>query len=85
MGLIRYREEEKETEQEVKRDLVEWDGKNEFILEERTYQQQFSDLYFLRLLKLKPSLEAIASEAWDKLEVCHNYIAPLDGTQNLPN
>jgi DNA polymerase delta subunit 2 len=32
---------------------------------EKHYQQQFGDMYFLRLAKLKPAVELIASEAWD--------------------
>jgi hypothetical protein len=58
-------------EREIKRPLVSWEeGKNDFIIEDRSYQQQFSDIYFIRLLKLKAQLEEIASEAWNKLEVC---------------
>ena len=30
----------------------------------RHYQQQYGDMYFLRLAKLKPAVEAIAKEAW---------------------
>lgn len=32
---------------------------------DRSYQQQFADLYFLRLTKIKPAVESIAAEAWD--------------------
>ncbi|KAK3377772.1 DNA polymerase alpha/epsilon subunit B-domain-containing protein [Podospora didyma] len=36
-----------------------------FALEkDRQYQQQFADIYFLRLTKIKPALEQIASKAW---------------------
>ena len=31
---------------------------------EKSYQQQFADMYFLRLTKLKPTVEQRASEAW---------------------
>ncbi|KAI0019580.1 DNA polymerase alpha/epsilon subunit B-domain-containing protein [Xylariomycetidae sp. FL0641] len=31
---------------------------------EKSYQQQFADMYFLRLTKLKPAVEEIASAAW---------------------
>ena len=31
---------------------------------EKPYQQQFADMYFLRLTKIKPVVERIASEAW---------------------
>lgn len=43
-----------------------------FIVKERTYQQQFSDMYFLRLAKLKPAVEEAAMEAWDDTEVRTN-------------
>ncbi|KAJ4302189.1 DNA polymerase delta small subunit Cdc1 [Collariella sp. IMI 366227] len=32
---------------------------------DRQYQQQFADLYFLRLTKIKPAVEAVASAAWE--------------------
>lgn len=32
---------------------------------EKHYQQQYADLYFLRLTLLKPVVEKIAAEAWD--------------------
>ncbi|KAL2025063.1 hypothetical protein VTK56DRAFT_65 [Thermocarpiscus australiensis] len=31
---------------------------------DRQYQQQFADIYFLRLTKIKPAVEAVASTAW---------------------
>lgn len=31
----------------------------------RTYQQQYGDMYFLRLAKIKPAVEQVAAEAWD--------------------
>lgn len=41
------------------------------------YKQQYGDLYFLRLAKLKPSVEAIASEAWADFEVGTNSRASM--------
>ncbi|KAI1765959.1 DNA polymerase alpha/epsilon subunit B-domain-containing protein [Hypoxylon sp. FL1150] len=32
---------------------------------DRSYQQQFADMYFLRLTKIKPAVEQLASDAWD--------------------
>ena len=32
---------------------------------DRQYQQQFADIYFLRLAKIKPAVEAVASAAWE--------------------
>ena len=37
--------------------------------DQKHYQQQFGDMYFLRLAKLKPAVEAVAAEAWDGYEV----------------
>ncbi|KAL4913454.1 DNA polymerase alpha/epsilon subunit B-domain-containing protein [Aspergillus aurantiobrunneus] len=33
--------------------------------QERQYQQQYGDMYFLRLAKLKPAVERVAVEAWE--------------------
>lgn len=35
----------------------------------RHYQQQYGDMYFLRLAKLKPSVEQVANDAWEGLVV----------------
>lgn len=32
---------------------------------DRQYQQQFADIYFLRLTKIKPAVEEAATEAWE--------------------
>ncbi|KAL0943649.1 DNA polymerase alpha/epsilon subunit B [Colletotrichum truncatum] len=32
---------------------------------ERSYQQQFADVYFLRLTSIRPAVDAVAAEAWD--------------------
>lgn len=37
--------------------------------ETRQYQQQFADIYFLRLAKLKPVIEKIAQAEWDDFEI----------------
>lgn len=37
--------------------------------EEKHYQQQYGDMYFLRLAKLKPAVEEMATEAWSDIEV----------------
>jgi DNA polymerase delta subunit 2 len=37
--------------------------------EHKTYMQQFGDMYFLRLAKLKPVVEAIATDEWDNFEI----------------
>lgn len=34
--------------------------------DQKHYQQQYGDMYFLRLAKLKPAVEEIAAEAWSK-------------------
>jgi DNA polymerase delta subunit 2 len=35
----------------------------------RHYQQQYGDMYFLRLARLKPAVEKVAAEAWDGFSV----------------
>ncbi len=37
--------------------------------DQKHYQQQYGDMYFLRLAMLKPAVEEIAAEAWDGNEV----------------
>lgn len=37
--------------------------------QERQYQQQYGDMYFLRLAKLKPAVEQVAVEAWEGFSV----------------
>ncbi|OHF02769.1 DNA polymerase alpha/epsilon subunit B [Colletotrichum orchidophilum] len=32
---------------------------------ERSYQQQYADVYFLRLTSIRPAVDAVAAEAWD--------------------
>ncbi|KAJ2904029.1 hypothetical protein MKZ38_008961 [Zalerion maritima] len=34
------------------------------LSKERSYQQQYGDMYFLRLMRIKPAVELIAEEAW---------------------
>ncbi|KAJ0162828.1 DNA polymerase subunit delta-2, partial [Colletotrichum tanaceti] len=39
---------------------------NSFALpKERSYQQQYADIYFLRLTSIRPAVDAAAAEAWD--------------------
>lgn len=42
--------------------------------EERRYQHQFADMYFLRLAEIKPVVEQIAQEAWEDFEVWDFYV-----------
>lgn len=36
---------------------------------DQRYQQQYGDMYFLRLAKLKPAVERIATDAWEGYQV----------------
>ncbi|KAI1776358.1 DNA polymerase alpha/epsilon subunit B-domain-containing protein [Hypoxylon cercidicola] len=36
---------------------------------DRSYKQQYADMYFLRLTKIKPAVEQLASAAWDDTEI----------------
>ncbi|TGJ78122.1 hypothetical protein E0Z10_g10642 [Xylaria hypoxylon] len=52
-------------EDELERTASEYTPLHSFKLDkEKSYQQQFADMYFLRLTKIKPALEERASEAW---------------------
>ncbi|EKG14975.1 DNA polymerase delta subunit 2, putative [Macrophomina phaseolina MS6] len=55
--------------------------------EDRHYVQQYADMYFLRLVQLKPVVEKIAEEAWENFEVnsiCHGYasLPPVTSTDH---
>ena len=39
--------------------------------EQKHYQQQYGDMYFLRLAKLKPAVDEIAADAWGNAEVAN--------------
>lgn len=45
---------------------------------EKHYQQQYSDIYFLRLAKLKPTIERIAAEAWDGLQIAGEVVRRVE-------
>ena len=45
---------------------------------EKHYQQQFGDMYFLRLTKLKPVVEQIATEAWDGFQIAGEEVQRVE-------
>lgn len=45
---------------------------------EKHYQQQFGDMYFLRLTKLKPAVEQIAAEAWDGFQIAGEEVQRVE-------
>jgi DNA polymerase delta subunit 2 len=45
---------------------------------EKHYQQQYGDMYFLRLTKLKPAVEKIAEEAWDGFQIASETVRKVD-------
>lgn len=52
---------------------------NTFTLENsRSYKQQYADIYFLRLTKIKPAVEAIASETWDGTVIGGEAVKKVD-------
>ncbi|KAI1180866.1 DNA polymerase alpha/epsilon subunit B-domain-containing protein [Nemania sp. FL0916] len=52
-------------EDELERAVSEYKPLHSFKLnKEKSYQQQFADMYFLRLTKIKPAVEQRAAEAW---------------------
>ncbi|KAL8709645.1 MAG: hypothetical protein Q9225_007418 [Loekoesia sp. 1 TL-2023] len=44
----------------------------------KQYQQQYGDMYFLRLAKLKPAVEAIADEEWKDFEIAGETVRRVD-------
>ncbi len=47
------------------RSLTAYHPLSTFVLDkDRQYQQQFADMYFLRLAKIKPAVDNIAQESW---------------------
>ncbi|CAG8090415.1 unnamed protein product [Penicillium salamii] len=44
----------------------------------RHYQQQYGDMYFLRLAKLKPSVEQVARDAWEGLVIAGEKVRRVD-------
>ena len=50
-----------------------------FALEkEKHYQQQYGDMYFLRLAKLKPAVEEIAESAWHDFEIAGEQVQRVE-------
>ncbi|KAI5811496.1 DNA polymerase alpha/epsilon subunit B-domain-containing protein [Peziza echinospora] len=50
----------------------------QYNLEERTYQQQFADIYFLRLAKLKPAVEEVARKTWGSYKIAGEKVKMVD-------
>lgn len=48
---------------------------------QKHYQQQYGDMYFLRLAKLKPTVEEIAEESWREFEV--GYAETLNSLETI--
>ncbi|KAI1659038.1 DNA polymerase alpha/epsilon subunit B-domain-containing protein [Daldinia decipiens] len=54
------------TEDELQRASSDYKSLHSFRLDkDKPYKQQFADMYFLRLTKIKPAVEQLASAAWD--------------------
>ncbi|KAL4966275.1 DNA-directed DNA polymerase delta subunit POL31 [Aspergillus stella-maris] len=55
---------------------------------DRQYQQQYGDMYFLRLTKLKPAVDKVAAEAWEGFNIAgeraHRVDRVLDVRQGEP-
>ncbi|MCJ1309143.1 hypothetical protein MMC25_002798 [Agyrium rufum] len=46
--------------------------------DQKHYGQQFADMYFLRLAKLKPAVEDVAAEAWADFEIAGEKVRKVD-------
>lgn len=49
---------------------------------DQRYQQQYGDMYFLRLAKLKPAVERIATDAWEGYQVCISDVLEAAGNSD---
>ena len=55
-----------EPEDELERAPSNYKPMHSFRLDkDKPYKQQFADMYFLRLTKIKPAVEQLAFDAWD--------------------
>ncbi|CAG8982156.1 hypothetical protein HYALB_00003248 [Hymenoscyphus albidus] len=48
------------------------------LAKEKQYQQQYGDMYFLRLTKLKPAVEKNALEAWDGFQIAGETVQKVE-------
>ncbi|KAK7953379.1 DNA polymerase delta subunit 2 [Apiospora saccharicola] len=48
------------------------------LAKEKSYQQQFADMYFLRLTKIKPAVDEVALSAWDGTIVADEPVKRVD-------
>ncbi|MCJ1453376.1 hypothetical protein MMC28_003723 [Mycoblastus sanguinarius] len=46
--------------------------------DQKHYQQQYGDMYFLRLAMLKPAVEEIAAETWGDMEIAGEKVRRVD-------
>ncbi|CAK7204079.1 DNA polymerase delta small subunit Cdc1 [Sporothrix eucalyptigena] len=61
------------------RDQVAYHPLNRFALEStRQYQQQFADMYFLRLAKIKPAVDQVAADIFDDVVVGGAHARKVD-------
>ncbi|KAG8533128.1 uncharacterized protein KY384_001911 [Bacidia gigantensis] len=44
----------------------------------KQYKQQYGDMYFLRLAKLKPAVEELAQEAWNDFQIAGEQVRHVD-------
>ncbi|KAI2633828.1 DNA polymerase alpha/epsilon subunit B-domain-containing protein [Xylaria nigripes] len=62
-------------EDEIERAASDYYSFDSFTLRrDRSYQQQFADMYFLRLTKIKPALEQRALEAWSEIKIGDEHV-----------
>jgi DNA polymerase delta subunit 2 len=45
---------------------------------DKQYQQQYADMYFLRLTQLKPKVEKIAAEDWDGFQIAGEEVRRVE-------
>ncbi|KAH8205198.1 hypothetical protein TruAng_000610 [Truncatella angustata] len=66
-------------EDELERTASTYKALHSFRLaKDKSYKQQFADMYFLRLTKIKPAVEAIASKAWSNTVIGGEQVRRMD-------
>ncbi|KAH8652423.1 DNA polymerase alpha/epsilon subunit B-domain-containing protein [Xylariales sp. PMI_506] len=69
----------KEQEEKLTRTASTYQPLHTYRLDkEKSYKQQYADMYFLRLTKIKPAVDKIAAEAWSETVIGGEEAKPAD-------
>ncbi|KAI4217686.1 MAG: hypothetical protein LQ351_000282 [Letrouitia transgressa] len=74
-------EEDEPMEEPLERQPSHYNPLRRFVLangNQKSYKQQYADMYFLRLANLKPVVEKIANDAWSDFEIAGEQVRQVD-------